>query len=467
MNELTYDELKFPNYVNSNTAIRLRAKVGEPELDREGKDARPLKTLELTLSDVVYAAELAGLNMLFVSDSGRGKTQLTSDVAWHHYGGDQETGQANWADGRPSFDITDLFERTRVDLDSGKFDSDTARQVKEERVKRLFFGVDEINRAPGPKQNEFFDLADGKYTFNGKRLNLGEDGYALFMATANLNKLNGDFSGTFELDRALLNRAHLTFDLDHPNFRPTPEDEMVIEERKANPKVDLAPAQDLTGKILTINKKILTAAKQLDPYFTAFRFLVGRGLDYCDTDNYKEKGAAFPMLCNECGYTGKDLCSMIKGSSERSIPAVKTLAYALSYLAELKLGEKVEIDPLDAVLQAFRFTTYHGNLNELVAQEEYAARNQTMMDETVEKLSGVVNTLRDYLPMMIAGQDPTIISYQFQGNRVKAPKDQKTVQALNKANISFQETNLKKELKEKGLGVDWVDPYVKRMKELK
>ena len=133
----------------------------------------------------------------------------------------------------------------------------------------------------------------------------------------------------------------------------------------------------------------------------------------------------------------------------------------------MKLGEKVEIDPLDAVLQAFRFTTYHGNLNELVAQEEYAARNQTMMDETVEKLSGVVNTLRDYLPMMIAGQDPTIISYQFQGNRVKAPKDQKTVQALNKANISFQETNLKKELKEKGLGVDWVDPYVKRMKELK
>lgn len=36
MNELTYDELALPNYVNSNTAVKLRAQV-------EGN----LKTIEL------------------------------------------------------------------------------------------------------------------------------------------------------------------------------------------------------------------------------------------------------------------------------------------------------------------------------------------------------------------------------------------------------------------------------------
>lgn len=454
MNKLTYEELQFPNYVNSSTAIRLRAKV-------EGE----IKTIDLSVCDLAYAIELAGLNSLWLSDTGRGKTQLMSDIAWHHFGGDQEGGNTNWADGRPSFDITDLFERTRVDLSSGRYDSDAARQVKEERTRRLFFAVDEINRAPNPKQNEFFDLADGKYTFNGKRLNLGKDGYAVFMATANLNKLNGEFSGTFELDRALLNRAHLTIDLDHPSFRPTSEDEMVIEERKANPKVDIAEPNDLSGKILAANREIVTSARKIEPYFTAFRFLIGQGLDYCETDKYKEKGAAFPMLCNECTQpdSAKGLCSRIKGSSERTIPAVKSLAYALSYLAGLKLGKNVEIDPLDAALQAFRLTTYHGNLNELIAQDEYAARKQMMMDETVEELSGAVDVLREYLPLMTEGHNPVVVEYQLQGEEIRTEKTPELIKALRGKGISYQETDLKSELKGRGLGTGWIEPYVRNM----
>ena len=453
MNKLTYQELQFPNYVNSSTAVKLRAKINDK-----------IKTIEFTFCDVVYAAELAGLNMLFISDTGRGKTQLVSDIAWHHFAGDQEQGKANWADGRPSFEITELFEKTEVDLSSGKFDSDTARQIKEDKIERMLFAVDEINRAPSPKQNEYFDLADGKYTFNGKRLNLGKDNYALFAATANLNKMNGDFSGTFELDRALLNRAHLTFDLDHHSFRPTAEDEMLIEERKANPKVDLAEPQDLTEKILKAHQEIVSKTKSFDPYFTAFRFLIGRGLDYCDTDQYKEKAASFPMLCSECEYTGKDLCSKVKGSSPRTMPAVKSLAYAFSYLAKLRMGQEVQIDPLDAALQAFRFTTYHGNLNELVAQEDYSARKQVMMDETVNKLKEAVDVLKTYLPLMINGQEPTLISYNFERSSREVKKDGQIIKTLKEKDIPYQESKLGNKLKELGLGTDWIDPYVKSMK---
>ena len=451
MSKLTYEKLKLPNYRNNNTAVRLRAKV-------DGK----LETIGLSLTDVVFAAELAGLNMLAVADTGRGKTQLMTDLAWHHFGGDQENGNANWADGRPSFDITDLFERTQVDLDSGKFDSDAVRQVKKDKVRRLFFGVDEINRAPNPKQNEFFDLADGKYTFNGQRLDLGREGYSLFMATANINKTNGDFSGTFELDRALLNRAHITLDLDHKDFRPTPEDELEIEERKVNPRVDVAEPQDISQEIIQINQEIRKEARNLDPYMAAFRFLIGRGLDYCETDMYKDK-AAFPMLCGECNFSGKDLCSLIKGSSDRTIPAVKSLAYALSYIAELKTGKKIEVDPLDAALQAFRFTTYHGNLNDIEAEERYKERRQAMMDDTVGKLSDRVDILRPYIPIILGGYSPVIVRYTFSGKKEqRTVRTEELVKKLKKSQISFTETDLRTELKEKGIGTDWVDSYVNK-----
>ena len=70
MTSLTYEDLSLPNYVNSSTAVTLKVKDGET-----------IKDLPLTVCDVVVAAELAGLNMLFVSDTGRGKSQLITDIA--------------------------------------------------------------------------------------------------------------------------------------------------------------------------------------------------------------------------------------------------------------------------------------------------------------------------------------------------------------------------------------------------
>jgi len=448
-----YTELQFPNYQNSATAVTLTAQI-------DGQ----LRPLTLSVSELVQCIELAGLNALIVSDTGRGKTQLLTDITWHHFGGDQEKGMANWADGRPGFDITDLFERQRVDLSSGHFDSDTARQIKEERTRRLLFGVDELNRAPTIKQNEFFDLAEGKYTFNGRRLSLGSNGYSIFIATANLNKINGDFTGTFQLDRALLNRAHVTLDLDHLPFRPTPEDKMIIDERKANPKVDIPPPKDLSNKIIAANNEIVSAARRMEPYAMAFRFLIDEGLDYCDKDKYKEK-SAFPMLCADCSYSGKELCSLIKSSSDRTTPAVKALAQAFSYMAKLKTGKDVEIDTFDALLQAFRFTTYHGNLNEIIAQEEFAGRKQAMMDKTVEQLRTRIDLFRDYMPALYADHDPVIIEYtDAKAKTIVTPHTPEVKNALKTSGITYHVRNLKDELKAQGIGTGWIDAYAKKVR---
>ncbi len=454
MSKLTYEDLRFPNYTNNGIAVRLPAKIsGE------------LKTVELTLTDVVYAAELAGLNMLFIADTGRGKTQLISDIAWNHFGGDNnDSGNANWADGRPNFEIEDLFVRSKVDLSKG-YDSDTARQLKEERIKRVCLCVDELNRAPKPKQNEFFDLADGKYTFNGMRHNLGREGYTLFLATANLNKLNGDFSGTFEFDRALLNRAHLTIDLDHKDFSPIPKDKIQIRKRKRSPRVDVAEPRDISQKIIQAHREII-AMKGDDPCISAFEFLIDDGLSYCEKDKYHEKGAAFPMQCVECDDSCKDkgLCSLLKGSSERTVDSIAPLAYALSYIASLKFGQDVQINPFDAAMQAFKFTTYHGNLNENICREEYAGRKQAMMEYAIGKLEIAVDIVRDYIPAMVDGEEPRILVYSLGGKEVRCSESNAIKKALKAKKIAYTTRDLKEELKAKGLGTDWIDDYKQAVK---
>ncbi|MEK6874644.1 MAG: hypothetical protein AABX52_02740, partial [Nanoarchaeota archaeon] len=289
-----YNKLQFPNYRNSSTALTINGEKG----------GKPVQ-FKLNFCELVQSVELAGLSGLFVSDTGRGKSQLVSDITWHHFGGYDQGGRANWADGRPNFEITDLFERQYVDLSSGSYDSDKARQLNEDRIKRMLFVVDEINRAPKLKQNEFFDLAEGKYAFKGQRLALGTGGYCVFFATANLNKLNGDFSGTSELDRALLNRAHVTIDMDHKDWRPTPEDKIAIRKAKENPRLDIPAPQDISDHIIAMNKLVRADATSFSPYFQAVQFLIDEGLGYCDKDAYKDKGPVWPTKCAECDFTNK------------------------------------------------------------------------------------------------------------------------------------------------------------------
>ena len=76
MSDSFYQELQFPYYQNSAVAVTLRGKVGEE-----------VQLVTLSVSEFVQCVELAGLSGLFISDTGRGKTQLLTDIAWHHFGG--------------------------------------------------------------------------------------------------------------------------------------------------------------------------------------------------------------------------------------------------------------------------------------------------------------------------------------------------------------------------------------------
>lgn len=454
-----YEMLKLNGYFNSQKIVTLSG-------ERDGK----LRQYGLDFCEVQACIVLAGLSELLISDTGRGKSKLAKAISCGYFAGHEEGGKANWADGRPNFEITDLFERQTVDLTTGKYDSDTARQINTDRLRRLLNVANELNRAPRLKQNEWFDIAEGTYSLRGHNLDLGVDDYCMFLATANINKMNGDFQGTCDLDRALLNRAHVTFDLDHEPFMPTIDDEILLYRSKANPKLGTCEKRDLSDLILAANKEIREGALD-NPYILIFQFLIDRALRYCEKDPYKHKGPDWPTACAECEHSAK-ICSKIKSCSPRTTITIPALATAFNYMLTLREGHDVTIEPMDAALQAFRFTTYHGNLNELTAQEKYSMRKQIMMDDLIEELRPMTDALKEAI---LEGQESCeVIVYKrpSDNQEVRAPSDPKLIKILDEKKIPYAKKDgkhllkdsakkLKEMLQEKGLGTDWVEKLLK------
>ncbi|MBI5798021.1 hypothetical protein HZA98_03915 [Candidatus Woesearchaeota archaeon] len=451
---LSYNDLQLPVYRNTRPIIILNAK----------QDGKP-KRLELSLSDLVAAAEISGLNIFFVSDTGMGKTQLVRDIYTTHFGGEAH---GNFLVGRPETRVMDLFERQQVDLSSGKYDSDAARQLSD-RTKAAINVVDEINRAPPPVQVDFFDLAMGDYAFKGRPIPLGEEGYALFLATANMNK-SGDngFSGTFAMDRALLNRMPLTIDIDNKAFQPTTEDKIAIHHASLDPRIKSAEPRDLTQEILAAHKQIASTARQQSIEADLFSAVLDKGLDYCRQDKLnQEKQGTFPMKCLECPH-GKDICSATKHASERSIQSILMLAKGMSHMLELKYGE-VEMPLLDVLTEAYRFTAFHGNLNDITLEEKYAGRRQLMMDALVGKIRAVVQDIQPHVFYDEAHPQgtfhPELVECTVGGKRSLSPKTESLTRLLRQRSIPFTERNLQKRLEDQGIGADWVGDFAKVYKE--
>lgn len=452
--ELRYSDLALPYYKNTNAAINLRAEV-------DGK----MTTIPLSIVDITYACEVAGLNVLYIAETGRGKTQLVTDIARHHFGGTQTGGNANFFIGRPNLDLDDELVVQNVDLTSGKFNSDTSRQINIEKTRRPLWVIDEANRAPKLVQNQFFDVANGEKNFKGCTESLGLDGYCLFLATANMNRVNGDYQGTSEFDKALLDRAHFTINVDYKPFRPTADDRMDIYDASSNPKIEQAPLRDISKKIITAHKSLVRSMRNEDLQAASylFGFLIDEGFDYCAKDKLKEKAHGF-MRCSECDFEGKDLCSLVKSSSDRSVKAVRALGHALSYIAQLKIGKEISVDPLDAMLQAYRFTSYHRNLNENIEREEYDGRKQLMMDTVVERLGAIVQQTKSHIHDIRQCGTTTLMKIRFpNGEEEISPYGADLEQECKKNKLHYEIIHLNEVLEKAGIGSDWIRAYEKRM----
>ncbi len=354
MSTLTYEDLKFPNYINNKLFFG-----------------------NLTVSDAIAATVPAGLSLLLVGDAGCGKTQAASDIYYHLFGGNiADGGQGILIRAHPEVDIyNEIF--TQINVQAG-------RRELTDNINALVYRVEELNRAPPVGQNQFFGLGDGDMDNKGRSISLGREGYHQCIATANLG--NGEFSGTFKTDKAMYNRLHVAFDFSSQQYKPTDEDRFEMDERTANPNVKKTPPRDISELIIAAHKEIAqkTADKGIEA--TAVLHYLSFGLENCW--EYEQKGKSWPRKCQGCQHNPTDdaLCSLIREPVLRTLQATVLYAAALEYVAKLK-DPAVNLDPVELMFKSFEMTgAYQFLLNPGILKQKYEDDVPAMMHAAVEEL---------------------------------------------------------------------------------
>ncbi len=382
---LSYKELDLPVYQNSREVFA-----------------------GLTVSDLAKAAVLGGLNLLLVGDTGTGKTQLASDIYQQFFGGNKlEGGSGVFIRAHPDVDIyNEVFTKLNIERKQREITSSLEAKV---------FWVDEINRAPPIAQNQFFGLGDGKMDYQGRGINLGSEEYHILIATANIG--NGEFAGTFDTDKALLNRLHVAIDLEHAPMKPTFEDKEKIKKRKANPNVLIADGKDISSKIAQAKRDILDSTQSEDVETRAVLGYLEHGLQNCQRHMVKDR--VWPMSCQDCPHnTGGDaICALVKDPSPRTMEVVRLYAESLNYLARLK-NPDVEINKTDLVFKAFELTgAYQYLLNPAELRKHYG-HSPKLMAEVTEKLRKDYECVKPFIvaSMQEAKNGRRVVSFFKEGD---------------------------------------------------
>jgi len=244
---LTYDNLKLGE---KRKEMFLAGKPMD-EINRECAfylNSRPV-IYGLNVTDLGVASVLARLALLLPGRPGCGKSQFASDISNYFFGGTGKDGLALEIDGTNK-------ELNIYDDNFSYLDRKTASRKLSDNIHRCFFDLEEISRQSGFTQNQFINLATGKIVSpKGEETSIGKYGYSSVVATANIG--DGEYKGTFEVDKALKNRFGVVIDFDYEMFKPTSEDLRFIRKlSEANPNVKKSPVRDISGKIISASKEI-------------------------------------------------------------------------------------------------------------------------------------------------------------------------------------------------------------------
>ncbi len=342
------------------------------------RNSRVIDTVDgydFTVTDALKAAIISRSNIFLLSRSGPGKTQIENDILYGMFGGKgvQLRGDLN-------VDVKSLYTSLNLEALRNAKSSEDAEQLTE-RVSLPVVIMDEYNRAPAQVQHQFFNVADGYILHLGKMVPLGKGGYSIGIASGNLS--NGDYSGVFETDRALIDRAHVILDLDH--YYKTAEDGWTVLEERDDPRVKCVGPTDLSKEIeeawLDIKGQKGGPERMIAGLFLEY------GLDYCSNipgnskrDNHV-RGNGGENACNEKGA----LCDYLRPATTRQVLA--WTGYSKGVEAVMAAKKKQNVSQFDSLMAAIKVAAPHsGMLDPAWVQNEHGGSYCRAMDGVMDYL---------------------------------------------------------------------------------
>lgn len=356
----------------------------------------------LNTTDLVIAGVLAGMPVLIGGQYGSGKSQLASDISRHYFGGPKLAGgeSAN-IDVNPDTEIlapvNEIYTRYTGEERGG---IKIPKVELSPNIKALLHWIDEINRTPTIKQNQFYPLLNGKIRIEGKDYDIGHDGFRAVIATANLG--NGLYQGTFDFDPALKNRFGLVIDTNYAMFEPTEEDRGLISMlREADPGIKSAPIRDISAKILEAHKEITKGSVNLSLPEKAVLWFLREGLRTCLKKGEKgtKEGESWFEECRNCPHkTDTDIpsCYYTGSPVPRTLEATALYASALAFLSKVK-EPKAQIDSTDLMFKAFELSAAYQPFVNPDALRDSKGGFSRFMANAVSKLKDDFNKDKDYI----------------------------------------------------------------------
>jgi len=299
--------------------------------------------VKLTIEDVVKAALINNLNVLFIGEKGDGKTELMRDIQYTLFGGN-----GTWIRADRSLKIDKILSDFNLEkIVSGEGKVSEAKELRKEYIQSPITFIDEFNRMPEITQNELFSLTDGTFSYDGKQVKLGINGYHVVIASANPG---AKYIGTFLSDPALLDRFHLI--INFSNYQPEIIDLSNIVLEFNSPRCQpFTQLNDYTNTIIQLWNGVKYLNLTLDGLLSVL--FLRKGVDYCESgkgSHSKIKMAAYipGQICEGCHSAGGS-CGKVFPLSTRGLLNVKCLAAGLKVVSDSKRKnvEHPDIDYLE------------------------------------------------------------------------------------------------------------------------
>jgi|GEM_PF-5508627 len=361
----------------------------------------------ISVADIIAAAVLSQTDTYLMGTKGEGKT-LIAEIVQRSVMNDD----ALYLRGDKDLSLKDIMVKLNLD---GKTD-DEIFQVSE-NIRRPFFLVDELNRCLGLMQNQFLNIADGYIEIRGKKYYLGHEGdYSIMFATGNPPR-EGDYTGVFDEDIALLDRVGLILNVD--DYPLTELDTLEITERRINKRgIELG---DLRGLVFEGNRAMRELAEDFVEFFgiiTSYVYNRMLKMEVGGTEVNKRQVTDWRSAIESETHASGDILSYASDVSQRAVQSVALAEALLLYRSGLKMAESGETEDivspqeiidcyLETLVLGLRYDrrfipweyvqeNFYGNTNEFLKKVKGSLRNEMDPEKLMDCVSSIHRSKRHF-----------------------------------------------------------------------